>query len=137
VSPLSAKSWVGSPPIYIGTGTELLTDEDKCVAQVAARHGVKVIFEEYQAMPHCFAIVLEALPASKLFFKKWSNFMTQVVEGNPPVETKGVFIKAKTLQEVPLDIDTLMSFTEDETRSRMRARAKEMSEKNPEPHSRL
>lgn len=137
VSPLSAKSWAGSPPIYIGTGTELLTDEDKCLAQAAARHGVAVIFEEYQAMPHCFAMVLEALPASRLFFKRWSDFMTLVVERNVPLETKGVCIKPKTLQEVSLDLNNLMSFTEDEIRSRMRARVKELSEKNPEPLSKL
>ena len=123
--------------MYISTGTELLTDEGKGIAQAASRQGVAVVFEEYQAMPHCFALVLEALPASRFFFKRWSDFMTQVVKGDVPVETQGVFIKAKTLEEVSLDLNTLVNFTEDEIRSRMRARAKEMSSTKPDPASKL
>ena len=51
VSPLIAKSWEGSPPLWIETGQELLTDEDKYIAMKASSQGVKVVFEEYEAMP--------------------------------------------------------------------------------------
>ena len=49
-SPLAAKSWEGCCPLYIDTGTELLTDEDKYVAMSAAKQGVTVVYEEYEAM---------------------------------------------------------------------------------------
>ncbi len=49
-SPLAATSWEGCCPIYLETGTELLTDEGKYVAMMAAKQGVKVIYEEYEAM---------------------------------------------------------------------------------------
>jgi hypothetical protein len=38
--------------LYIETGEELLTDEDKHVAMQAAKQGVKVVFEQYETMPH-------------------------------------------------------------------------------------
>ncbi|KAH8598973.1 alpha/beta hydrolase fold-domain-containing protein [Bisporella sp. PMI_857] len=136
VSPLAAKSWEGSCPIYIGTGTELLTDEDKFVAQVAATQGVPVVFEQYEAMPHCFAMVLGTLPGSKLFFQRWSSFITHVVEGED-IKTNGRLIKSKTLQEASLEVERLLPSTHDEVRARMRERSTELSEKNPYPMSKL
>ena len=38
--------------MYVQTGTELLTDEAKYVAHLAASQGVPVVFEQYEAMPH-------------------------------------------------------------------------------------
>ena len=55
-SPLAAKSWEGCCPIYMDTGTELLTDETKYVAMMAAKQGVKVVYEEYEAMVCVLAI---------------------------------------------------------------------------------
>ncbi|KAG9248742.1 acetyl-hydrolase [Calycina marina] len=136
VSPLSARSWEGSPPIYMGCGTELLADEAKCVAQFAARQGVPVVFEEYQAMPHCFAMILEALPASRLFFTRWSDFIMQVVEGKNQVESKATFIRAKTLVEEKMDVGSLMGFSEEEVRTKMR-RSGVMSGKHPDALAKL
>ena len=82
-------------------------------------------------------MLLDVLPASRLFFTRWSDFITQVVERDVPVETRGVFIKSKTLQEVSLNLKQLMSFTEDEIRARMRARVQEMCEKISDPPSKL
>jgi acetyl esterase/lipase len=131
VSPLIAKSWEGSCPLYIGTGQELLTDEDKHIAMKAASQGVKVVFEEYAAMPHCFAMVLETLPASKMFFSNWAAFISQVVERPESVETKGTRIVPRTLEELSVDVKGLSTFTEEEVLERMRERVVKMSIKQP------
>jgi acetyl esterase/lipase len=137
VSPLIAKSWEGSPPLWIETGQELLTDEDKYIAMKASSQGVKVVFEEYEAMPHCFAMVLESLPASKRCFNSWAGFINQVVERPGTVETIGRAIKPKTLEEVTLDMGSLSEMKEGEVIERMRERVTMMSMKQPDPMSKL
>lgn len=137
VSPLATKSWAGSCPMYIETGTELLTDEDKYLAQKAVSQGVPVVFEEYEAMPHCFGMVLEALPGSRRFFTGWSEFITQVTRDPESVKTRGVLIKAKTLQEEHLDVTHLTNFTDQEVITRMTERAKNLGPKKSDPISKL
>ncbi|PMD55668.1 uncharacterized protein K444DRAFT_616725 [Hyaloscypha bicolor E] len=137
VSPLIAKSWEGSPPLWIETGQELLTDEDKYIAMKASSQGVKVVFEEYEAMPHCFAMVLESLPASKKCFNSWAGFISQVVERPGTVKTSGRVIKPKTLGEVTLDMGSLSEMKEGEVIERMRERVTMMSMKQPDPMSKL
>lgn len=137
VSPLATQSWEGSCPMYIETGTELLTDEDKYVAQKAAAQGVPVVFEEYEAMPHCFGMLLETLPGSRRFFTRWSEFISQVVRDPGSVRPGGVRIKAKSLIEEPLEVPSLISFTDVEVNARMLERVKKLSQNNPDPMSKL
>lgn len=137
VSPLAAKSWEGSCPMYNETGQELLTDEDKYLATKAASQGVTVVFEEYEAMPHCFAMILETLPAARMFFSGWSQFIKQAVEGPDMLETKGKKIMAKTYEEKELDVSTLCAYTEQEVKDRMRDRVTKMSGKQPDSMAKL
>jgi hypothetical protein len=82
VSPLAAKSWQGSCPVYICTGTELLTDEDKHLASFLAAASVPVVFEEFQALPHCFAILFGDTAPAKRYFTGVSVFMGAVTQGD-------------------------------------------------------
>jgi acetyl esterase/lipase len=137
VSPLAAASWAGSCPWFVGTGTELLTDEDRCVAARAAGQGVPVVFEEYVAMPHCFAMILKTLPASTRYFAGWAGFIRDVVENPAGVKTKGVLIRPKTLKEEPLEVTTLVPWTHDEVCSRLRERVHTLSHGGSDPMSKL
>ncbi|KAF4629470.1 hypothetical protein G7Y89_g8673 [Cudoniella acicularis] len=137
VSPLAVKSWEGCCPLYIETGQELLTDEDRHLATKAALQGVPVVFEEYEAMPHCFAMVLESLPGSVLFFSKWAGFITDVVEKKGSVATKGTRYAAKTLKTTELDVKTLSGFTNDEVADRMKERMQKMTTSQPDLLSKL
>jgi acetyl esterase/lipase len=137
VSPLVTRSWEGACPMYIGTGTELLTDEDKCLAARAASQGVPVVFEEYEAMPHCFAMILKNLPASTRYFAGWAGFIRQVVESPGVVKTRGLLIKPKSLEEEPLEVTRLVPWTFEEVRERVRERVQKLAEAGPEPLSKL
>lgn len=137
VSPLAAKSWEGSCPMYIETGTELLTDEDKYIAQKAASDGVPVVFEEYEAMPHCFAMLFEGTPMARRFFAGWSGFITKVIHQPKTVVTTGILIKPKTLEEEPLDVASLSKYTDEEIRTRMKAKVSQLSQSNPDQLSKL
>jgi len=137
VSPLIAKDWTGSCPLYIETGTELLSDEGKYVAMKAAKAGVLVVFEEYEAMPHCFAMIFGSSPGARRFFSGWSEFIKAAVEEPQVLQTKGTLIKAKTIEEKNLDVTSLIDFTHDEVSSRMKERSKKLSQKNPDSMSKL
>ncbi|KAK8192498.1 hypothetical protein M8818_007667 [Zalaria obscura] len=103
-SPLAAKDWSGSPPLWIETGEELLTDEDAVVAARAASQGVTVVWEQYEAMPHCFAMLLPKLPNSRRCVSSWGAFCRSSVEGDL-LETKGTWIAAKTGEEKVVDVE--------------------------------
>lgn len=122
VSPLAAKDWTGAPPMWFSTGQELLTDEDKHVAAKAARQGVKVHFEEWEGMPHCFCMVLMGTTPSRKSFKSWAEFARMCVKEPQTLRTMGVRIRAKTWREEKLIVDDLSIYTDDEVAARMRYR---------------
>ena len=111
VSPVLADSWAGSPPLYFNTGEEMLTDEIKALASRAAQQNVKVVFEEYQAMPHCFAMLLPSLPTSEKCVKTWGTFARGAVEGGGmegwTLETKGTWVEARTGREESREVKEL------------------------------
>jgi acetyl esterase/lipase len=136
VSPIIAKSWEGACPIYMQTGEELLSDEDKFVSCKAAKQNVTVVYEEYEAMPHCFGMVLEALPASRLFFNRWAGFISDVTNGRQVV-TKGTLVRARTLVEESVDVKELSPFTDEEVLERMKARVGKMTAQRPDQIAKL
>lgn len=104
VSPLAAGSWENSPPMFLCLGQEMLADEVKVVASQAASQGVQVQYEEYEAMPHCFALLLQALPAADKLMSSWGDFCRRCVEEPGSVKTNGHFYHAKTLKEDSVDV---------------------------------
>ena len=120
VSVLGAENWAGAPPMWLCTGEEMLTDEDKLVAARAATQGVKVAFEQYEAMPHCFAMLLPMLPASERCLRSWSEFCRRCVEEPAALETKGRFTYAKTLKEDDLEVEQMVSITVEDAKGLMR-----------------
>ncbi|KAJ9649646.1 hypothetical protein H2199_000424 [Coniosporium tulheliwenetii] len=114
VSPLAAKSWAGSPPIFVVCGEEMLADEGKVFAQRAARQGVKVVWEQYEAMPHCFALMLEGLQGGRMCVASYCKFIRDVVREPESVKTEGYFVTAKKLERKPVDVEKLTELTDEE-----------------------
>ncbi|GAA0403737.1 alpha/beta hydrolase [Microbispora corallina] len=78
VSPVYG-DFTGLPPLMIVTGsTELLRDEGRRVALSARRNGVPVTYEEWNRMPHVFAILADVLPEARLLFRHISRFLGAV-----------------------------------------------------------
>ena len=71
VSPVVAREWNGSPPMWIAAGGgERLRDGARFLAKNAADQGVIVVWEEYEAMPHLWAILFPKWPHARLC---WEN----------------------------------------------------------------
>lgn len=118
VSPLAAKDWSGCCPLWFSYGEEMLADEIKSVAATAAKQDVFVVSEQWEAMPHCFAMMLLGTPMSKRCFNDWSDFYTKVVKGEE-VKTKGLWFQARTEKETEINVKVLAVISDDEVKGRM------------------
>lgn len=122
VTVMLARDWSGAPPVWMCTGRELLTDEDKFLASRMVEDGVRLVFEEYEGMPHCFALLFEGLPEARRCMDGWAGFAKGVVEGGASkVEGKGegarfTVVKARTAEEVEGDGKGLRPYEEGEIR---------------------
>ncbi len=105
VSPLAAQDWTRSPPLFFSVGEEMLRDEGAVFARRAALQGVPVVWRDFEAMPHCFAMVLEGLKGGDVHYEESGKFCREVVEGKP-VQTNGQFIAAKSLVRRDVNVTT-------------------------------
>ncbi|KAF2199857.1 acetyl-hydrolase [Delitschia confertaspora ATCC 74209] len=120
VSTLAAKDWTGSPPIFIVTGEEMLSDEDAVFAQRLAKQGIRVNWWQFEAMPHCFGMMMEWLGESRLCFDTYANFCKNVVEMKGQVETEGWFVEAKTLMKRKIEMKEMSKLADEEVERLMR-----------------
>ncbi|KAH8897018.1 hypothetical protein GQ53DRAFT_760234 [Thozetella sp. PMI_491] len=120
VAPVLARSWESAPPLYICTGWEMLADEGKFVATQFHADGTAVVHEEYEGMPHCFALIFANAPASRRCFQGWSEFIKQVVKDPDSVETRFTVLKAKTLKEEQVEAADARPYMLDEIDTKIR-----------------
>lgn len=57
VSPAAVLDWRRFPPLWLCYGDEMMLDEGRFIAQCASACGVTVVWEHYQAIPHCFPLL--------------------------------------------------------------------------------
>ncbi|KAF2398347.1 acetyl-hydrolase [Trichodelitschia bisporula] len=124
VSPLAALDWTGAPPVYIVSGEEMLADEAQVVAARMARQGVVVEWEQWEAMPHCFAMVFQGTEINRRVFDTWSDFCVRVTTGQE-VKPHGVWVEAKTWERKEVDVKGLTAMPDDEVLRQMREKRDE------------
>lgn len=81
--PALAKTWAGTPPMWLASGEEQLLDGGKAVARRAALQGVNVTCTQFEAMLLCF-VSLPALSHSRqaeMLMIKWATFCKKYVNG--------------------------------------------------------
>ena len=84
-------------------GEEMVADEGAIIAQQAARQGVRVIWEQFEGMPHCFPYFLTWLPQTARCYQDWAKFCKQCVEGAGGLGVRNGFIEAQGLRSGPVD----------------------------------
>ncbi|KZL84970.1 lipase esterase [Colletotrichum incanum] len=127
VTLVMGRNWEGAPPVFICTGWELLADEDKYMARKLHENGVPVVFEEYEGMPHCFSLILTKTPNAKRCFDGWTGFMKKIITHPDTIDSKAITVKAKTLEEVSLTFESLLSNVSEEDMHQRVLTKKEMS----------
>lgn len=95
----------------------MMVDEGKHIAQRA----VLVVWEQYGAMPHCFALrpPLNLLPQTQKLFEKWADFCRACVERPRAIKTRGTFTSADDMQETSVDVEHQLDLSFEEVKRRM------------------
>ena len=107
-----------------------MLDEGKFIAQRASACGVKVVWEQYESMPHCFPLLppLSRLPQSQKAFGKWADFCRTCVERPGVVETAGTCTSVEDMQETPVDLRHLIGCSLEEVKGRMERARREVAD---------
>ncbi|TID24920.1 hypothetical protein E2P81_ATG04027 [Venturia nashicola] len=136
VSPLAAMDWTNCPPVFITIGEEMLADENKVMARRMAKQGVKIVWEQYEGMPHVFSLILELLgdKGSEMCLESWGANIKTMVERPEEIKTKGTWITVKKHEKFDVDVAGLMGeMSDEEVLERMRAvRKRRIGGNNPE-----
>ncbi|QDS75499.1 hypothetical protein FKW77_004822 [Venturia effusa] len=116
VSPLAAMDWRNCPPVYITVGEEMLADENEVLARRLAKQGVKIVWEQFEGMPHCFAMLLDLLGdrGATMCLESWAENIRLMVEKPEECKTKGTWFTAKKYEKVDVDLSSLLSEMSDE-----------------------
>jgi acetyl esterase/lipase len=123
VSPCTAKSWAGSPPLWFGVGQERMADSAMVVAQTAASDGVCVLWDQYEAMPHCWPFIVPKMPHSAHVFERWGRACRDMVEQND-LRSRGSWFDVDKLRESSQDVSALTSLNPKEAKIIIEAKAK-------------
>ena len=125
VSPCTARSWKGAPPMWFAMGQERILDAAKIVAQTAARDGVPVLWNEYERMPHCWISFVPRMPHTTHCYRAWGEACRKLGEGQE-FRTRGRMIYIDSLKETEVDTRNLISLSPEEAESRIRGKALQM-----------
>jgi acetyl esterase/lipase len=119
VSPLAAKDWKNTPPIFFSVGEEMLRDEDAVLAKRVSGQGGKVVWREFEAMPHVFGFMLEWVPQAVQNLEMMAGFCRDVVEKGD-VDTSTEFILVKGQGKRVVDVGALTDLTDEKVGELMR-----------------
>lgn len=93
----------------------MLVDSSKVIAQRATGDGCAVVWAEYEAMPHCFPLILE-LPQSEHSFKSCADFCKACVEDPSNLRTQGAVVHT-SMEATPVDVRNLISLSLNEVKT--------------------
>ncbi|KAF3898032.1 Acetyl-hydrolase [Trichophyton interdigitale] len=113
--------WKGSPPMYIAVGEELLHDDGVYMARKAHRDGVNVVFERYEGMPHCFALLAPNVPQSQRCLKGWAKFCVDAVHDRVKGYGKAQFLNHSLTKTDIRSLDDIGTLTDDEVEKLIKA----------------
>jgi acetyl esterase/lipase len=130
VSPTMSGSWKASPPMWLAYGEEKMIDSGKIIAQQALADGVVVSWNFYEAMPHCFPLIigLGGVKHMQEFWNGWGTFFRLAVTEPEKLKSNGVYVpygddKEKYSSDIRemiiipnLDISTARGMIERETK---------------------
>lgn len=128
VSPCTAKSWKGSPPLWFALGSkEAIVDGARIVAMTAAKEGVPVYWMDYLVMPHIWPIYFPKWWQSNHVLERWALACLNML-GERPIggQSKGISVQLDETER-PVDITALTQLTPEHASKIIERAAKDMS----------
>ncbi|KAH7045333.1 acetyl-hydrolase [Macrophomina phaseolina] len=117
--------WEGCPPVLVQVGQEMMSDESAVLVRRMEKQGVSVRWMQFEAMPHCFALVMEGTEMARCAREAWGEWAREVVgrgeQGRgEKTRTKGEWIAAKSLAARSVDVRTLTDLSDERAVELMR-----------------
>lgn len=106
VSPTTTKDWTGAPPMFICCGEERAADANIIIAKQAKSQGVRVLFKQFEAMPHLFMLLLAKTPHAERCYSSWADFCKLCVEHPHRLRSEETLVEVETLNERNIDLDS-------------------------------
>ncbi|KAL6714382.1 hypothetical protein ACLMJK_007805 [Lecanora helva] len=122
VSPTAAKDWSGSPPLFICVGEERAADCNLVLARRAAGQGVKVVCEQFEAMPHLFFLLMAGTENVKMCYRDWAGFCRRCVDERETMRSESSLVEVQSLKRRAFELDALRLVSYEEALRLMRAR---------------
>jgi len=114
VSPTSATSWKGAPPMYFAAGLgERLVDSVKVIARNAAMQEVVVQWDGFELMPHIWPLLFRSWPQTDWCCQRVASACMEFSNGAPTERSKTLHLDGSEsdgpdLRELTkLDMDTV------------------------------
>ena len=87
--------------MWFALGEELAFDSAKLMAQRAISQGVKVIWKEFEALPHGFIALpfLSSMKQSDMCFESWADFCRKCSEDPRSINSSSTMIRFKDGKE--------------------------------------
>ena len=120
VSPLTAESWAGAPPLWLALGDERMIDAAKVLAQNAAQQGVTVQWLEFEAMPHNWPMLFPMFWQTGRCMQEWASACSDFVCGKE-IRSRGARVHTEGSSEHQ-DVGCLTRLDLSEVASLMRAK---------------
>ena len=116
VSPITAPDWAGACPVSMFIGAEERANADaRFLAKYMAEQGVKVRWEEHEAMPHIWPFVFPNWTSTRLLWERWSRVCGEVKTQDSVCEARVVRVPDGIVEAVKLE--TLSDETMESVRS--------------------
>lgn len=97
--------------MWIACGQERLADSAKIIAQTAARQGVDVLWEQYEAMPHTWAQIFPVWPQSRRCLESWAHACLTFVDAKERTFSRGTTVAAQAMAEEVVSVMALTPLT--------------------------
>ncbi|KAF4546545.1 hypothetical protein BFW01_g2819 [Lasiodiplodia theobromae] len=107
-------AWKDCPPTLFMVGEEMMADESKVVAARMVGQGVSVGWMQFEAMPHCFGLVMEDCEAARVMREGWKEWVKRALEKGDQLENQGNFFAAKSCAAKRVDVGRLGEGLNDE-----------------------
>ena len=121
VSPITARDWRGSPPIFMFNGSgERSNDGARFLAHNIASHRVSLVWEEYEAMPHLWPFLFHKWILTQRCWESWARACKLLVESQTQ-ETTARMVRVPDARVTEIDLRELTSMTMDEVRGYLKA----------------
>ena len=121
VSPITASDWTGACPVYMFIGGGERSNADaRFLAKQMSDSGVRVRWQEYEAMPHLWPFVFHEWVATKRCWENWGKACAELISGEVDGPSAARVIRVPDGKAETVDLGRLTELSMEDVRGFLR-----------------